>query len=1171
MKPRYYFLATLIFTAGLLTLDVAILVRQDKFRAFLETTIEDHLRLPVSYDDVFVESFNRIRVENCVVHADSQRQETLLTCQELRIRFDPFWFLGDEPVVQMIEMDQPELHLRWSPDGELRLPSLLKPGMTPGSGVQIPEIRIDDMTFVFEQAPFLDAQSRLTIEGLDVELEPTLSPSLPYRVTGTLNEPVFGQFEINGEFGEAKMRGQVVRKGFWLDFDHVRNLRPDLRDLLSRIRMNGELDLAVELSANDWKSKVEIVASAEARDVELAYRDWPGQLQNLDGKIRYANGRITQDGALHFMLENGSVAIDDLMVDLRGPAIEFTVQGRLESLWLDDELAEHLTHYPDPFPAVSDVLLATRAHGAIKGDFNLKRGAADTRTLVDVDVRFDGANLAYVGFVGENGGRDGYPFPLEKVTGRVTIGNDDLEFRDIRSTSETKDVIANGHVSYGRKPFGYRLEFVGHDIRLDEDVRMALRGQDREIYDSYEAQGSVDFDLVVELPEGSVGRPTAVLDVTLKGCRARPASFPLQLEDIRGSLSFGRPGGTRVDKIRARVGDATLDVDGVVDIATALDLGGYDLKITGKDLQVDEDLLRAMRREFPEAAAEIKKFGIAGLFDITCAVSSSQESEPDRFDVTMNGLSLRHEDHAEISISDIRGKLEVQNGKLRILDTALRCCGNPVRADGYVMVDGSEAHELTLVAGDFRLGTEALDLAASFAPELSGMRDVVLVDGSIGVELKLKRNRRGSYVRTRLDARGLTLRGVDEPWLVSDVWGTATIEDDLVEFTAFTGLVPAGDEPVELTVKEASYHRMESGKFWEANGIAVHGIRFEEPFYARLPREAGEALRGFGLTGSCDLAVDGFNWAPGEMRCRAEIQTTALRRAAGLRLGLPSGRIVVTLARTSDLEGWSVKGEIQHATLEIHKFTIEDTSADFSIDERGLALRKIRGLALGGTMNAEGTSFDLAFAPRLAFDTSLSLSTIDLSRLVAELGGNPRSLEGRASGRARLSGTTDDLATWKGNARFEMSGRRLYEIPFYAAALGLLSFDFLTMGENAVQVGLVAADISNMVIEIREALFEGKGIKLKGQGTIGFDGICNLDFSPKVVKWLDGIPILGDLISLGGGMIVSVVHVQGPIEDLDASAGNYITEIIPGGSEDSGRRLRVQPIKPRKDKDGRDQ
>ena len=86
------------------------------------------------------------------------------------------------------------------------------------------------------------------------------------------------------------------------------------------------------------------------------------------------------------------------------------------------------------------------------------------------------------------------------------------------------------------------------------------------------------------------------------------------------------------------------------------------------------------------------------------------------------------------------------------------------------------------------------------------------------------------------------------------------------------------------------------------------------------------------------------------------------------------------------------------------------------------------------------------------------------------------------------------------------------------------------------------------------------GFASDGSGRAGFDGIIDLAFEPKSIKWVDSIPIVGELFEIGSGIIVDKVHLTGPIEKPSARVGNYLTEIIPA-ERDAGRRLIIRPLK----------
>lgn len=1157
---RYAFLATFVFLVGLLALDASLLLRPEKLSGVLTQLIEENVRLPVEYASIEPISPTAIRISGITMRRGQMTPDLLFECKSVTVHLGLAGMIRGKPQVERIEIDGPSLHLKWNEAGELRFPSILKADKPFSGELNIPPIGIRDMNVVIEDAPFFKTDYVGHVSGIALDLAPTRSRDFPYRVSGGIDDPRYGAFSIQGEFGEARMRGKVKRPEFRLETALLAGFHDDLRAALKDLRQEGLFDLQLDLSARDLKESISWAARIEAHGVGLQYGEWPGHVTDLDGVVVLDDrSQLNLEGNLFFQLDGANVEVNDLKLDLSEDGLPGRCTGSLRGLLLGERFNANLGDYPEPFPEVSDVLRAISAEGEIDAEFRLAWPDKHERVGVDITVHFNGADLAYRGF--DEDGADGYPYPLKDVTGTVHISNDSLRFSDIRPKARDQDLVAGGTVWYGQNPFGYDIHIQGHDLRLDQTLHDALPPDDQVVFDAYRPSGPFDLDLQILLPQGDPGRPDVKVVADLKGCRAVPELIPLELEDIRGQLIFGGDKGTRIKGLIAKRGDARIHVSGLVDMETVLTGGGYDLDVRAVALEVDEDLCRALDREFPDVSSKIRAFGLRGPINLQGHVSATDESEPDTFGIDMLGLSLRHVDRPWLEFTDLRGHIAIANDVMNVARATAQCCGNMLALDGWIDLSGDGYHQITVKAEDFGLNAEALQSAAKLSPFVADLTDIADVSGTLGLRLEFRENENGVLQRAFLNMKGLSVRGRDVPFFAEDIWGGLEVDGDVLTFKAWTASSPLGaGAKASLSVRQAVFDGHRSSPRLTVDGLQVENLQLAEPFFAQLPPDLARGFREAGFRGRLDINVVNLFWKEGRVILKGELKPTSVLKEDGLRLGMLGG--VVRLSKLVwDDRGLQVEGAVRNASLALHDFEFEDFNAKLTLTPEALRVTRIQALLLGGRVNKEESNFRLDISTDdWAFDTALSISTLDLSRLVEELGGNPRKLDGRASGLVRLKGRVDDLASWVGGASFELVGRRLYELPFFAVALSIINFDFLTMGDKAVQKGNVRAKIRDMAVHIDKATFRGPGVELDGDGVIGFDGICKLDFRPSLIKWIDGIPLIGQLFSLGSGMIVSVIHVRGPIEQLDASVGNYITEIL-SSDNDSGRRMKLKPLK----------
>lgn len=1165
MKRRHYFLLTFVFLVGLAALDVAVILSPSKVRALISAELEATVKVPIEYEGISPSGLSSIRVTGIRVWRDEARTEPILECREMIATLDFRALLEREIKVDRVELVEPVVHLAWDENKKLDLPSILRESRSTQRAATIPEIAVRDLELVFAGAPFWNEEADVRLHGIDIELTPRRSKVFPYSFEGTIDDPIFGHFSMRGDFG-TRVRGVVERKEFRLEDRHVECLDPALRDVVREFGMEGAIDVEVDIESEDLLDHVDVEVLAVARDVRLRHDRWPAHVDALNGTLRWHRKRITADD-LEMRLDGSYVRFQRAEVDLSGEGLEFVMAGHATDWTIDPDFAESLRAYPDdPMADVREAIEAFEIDGKLDYDFALsrKRGARRTEVSFDVDLRE--VDLRFIGYPDRvTGRREGYPYPIERALGRVRITNDRLEFHDLHSAVRSPDFQADGRIDFGDASAGtgMDIEIRGRDFKLDHRIRDTLPETDRKVLASYSPEGAVDFDLTVRRDRHAAGPASATLIVDLDGVTATPEPFPYLLHDIEGKLVFD-DGPTRVLGVTARHGRTAIRVDGLVDLASTVGDPFYELNVEAENVELDDDLLTALSHEFADIASEVRRFNFEGDVDFSCRIDSRDEGARDRYEIDLNGLAFRYDVFPHVRVTGLRGRLVAEGDRLTIEPGArMRCCGSEFDAGGWVGLTGDDAHDITVVCDTFKLNEQAMVAAAQAAPEIGDIEEVVDIAGTIGLRIRLKRSPRGSLNRVGVTAKGLVVTGKTIPFAVTDVFGTLTTSGQDVAFDTWTGLVaydgtgPDADRLV-LGVRGGHYRSKRGEHRLVLDGVTFSNLSFEERILSMLPDDVAAKMKELGLRGRVDGHLDSLLHRGGLTRFEGRIHPRDVRLDPGIAVGFNRGVIVVEDAafRDDDLE---VKGHLEDSDLILHHFSLKDVSARFEIDGESFAVRDIGGRVLEGRLAEESSLFVMDFASPQPFRAAVSISEANISALIDELGGNPRSVEGIANGRASIEGDLEDSETWTGDGRILMNGRRLYDLPFFAVVFELINFDFLT-SPDANQSGELDLTVADETVTLAKADFRGPGINLEGKGEIGFDGICRLEFDPKPVKWLDPVPLVGEVVDFIRGFIASTILVTGPIEDPKATALNHITEILPT-DEDSGRRLKIKPLK----------
>jgi hypothetical protein len=211
---------------------------------------------------------------------------------------------------------------------------------------------------------------------------------------------------------------------------------------------------------------------------------------------------------------------------------------------------------------------------------------------------------------------DGFPYPLERVTGTLVIHPDHWECHDFHGHHAGGEMFVEGR-SFpldGRAgaptvggtapaPEQVRIKVRGKDIRLDRELEAALspragspRSGLREAWKALALAGRLSFEAdVIDTPDQPQELNVAL---EVQGVRMRPAFFDYALEEVSGSVHYARDR-LQVKDLSARHGPAELRLaSGTIQLAAE---GGYTAWLTGlsgRGVPPDEALMHAL----PEGA-----------------------------------------------------------------------------------------------------------------------------------------------------------------------------------------------------------------------------------------------------------------------------------------------------------------------------------------------------------------------------------------------------------------------------------------------------------------------------------------------------------------------------------------------------------------------------------------
>ncbi|QDU95710.1 AsmA-like C-terminal region-containing protein [Lignipirellula cremea] len=415
-----------------------------------------------------------------------------------------------------------------------------------------------------------------------------------------------GLLELSGErvgWAESsplQLTGRVQRLS--LDEQLTQALPPELLDVWHSYAPAGvaNVDFSIQSRGGEWTPNLLV----ELVDVSFAYFRFPYRVTNAAGKVRLTGDRLTI--AVRGLAGGQLVRIDG---DFLNPGPDFT--GRLQvelegAAPLDEAIIANL----DAGPRALVRRLSPRGMITVSGEFGRNEPNEEsqykrlTLGLQDCSIRFDG-----------------FPYPIEGITGTVEVDNDRVILKQLQGRNDSAFIVCNGQWEPGDDG-GLQLAIAATDVPLDDDLRLALTPEARQAWSDLRARGTLDhLQVDVSLKSGDEKgvqlkvrgqkwkRPEGALADSIS---MEPTWLPYRLDSVTGVVTVDN-GVVTLEKFAAQHEDATASLN-----ARSLPLpdGGRRLEVDSliiDRLPVDHELLTAMPENLGAALGQLQIQGALGV------------------------------------------------------------------------------------------------------------------------------------------------------------------------------------------------------------------------------------------------------------------------------------------------------------------------------------------------------------------------------------------------------------------------------------------------------------------------------------------------------------------------------------------------------------------------------
>jgi hypothetical protein len=382
-------------------------------------------------------------------------------------------------------------------------------------------------------------------------------------------------------------RARIAFNASNLPFDkEVRDrLPPRLQELWDKFQPEGSVSATGEAAMNGGTPR--FVGQVALHDNAITFDRFPYRVVGGQGCVDFKpDGRVEYD--LVGTVGGGLAKLTGTVADL-SPLAEMDLVITGSDVTLDDDLRRAFEAIKPAHDAISRV----HAVGKGRGTVRIKRRQGSRIVRVESDVELDLRNFH----------ADWFPYLFDRVTGKVVVNPERVEFADCVATTASGAAVRmtgwsqrDGPVNDAGEPTGssyLQLDFEAIDLPINRKLREAIPAKYHSALDQLRPEGAIAFTARFVQP---TGKPFSIaFRVDASKAAVTPTAFPYRLHDIVGPI---RIDGEVVSwgNLVARHGDVEWRcTSGYID--TKRDAGGGELhfdRIGAPSLPFDDDLKAAV-------------------------------------------------------------------------------------------------------------------------------------------------------------------------------------------------------------------------------------------------------------------------------------------------------------------------------------------------------------------------------------------------------------------------------------------------------------------------------------------------------------------------------------------------------------------------------------------------
>jgi hypothetical protein len=375
----------------------------------------------------------------------------------------------------------------------------------------------------------------------------SITPFDGYRVhvDGAVDHSAYGAWRVAGEIDldSGAMRLTLRAASLRITPAMREPLADNPKDVFDKYRPDGLCDVAVTLSKVKDRD-LDFTATLRARDMALLYRNFPFQVERIDGEIDFF---LKGFRVKHMTGRHGAATVrfDGAAGGYEAEA-DYRFRLEIDSLALDADVRAAL----DDAGRKTWDLFAPTGKADVRGRVTREYGPGkEARIPLDLAIRE--ASFRFKDL----------PYEVRNAAGDVRIDGNDVDIKHLVSREEETVIDFSGAIRDIAADASIDLVIDARALRLDARLRSALSGEALKIWDTFAPSGPADVRWNVKKEKG--GEPVHSARARARGNGVLWKEIPLPVTGLAGEIEFG-PAGVTLRHLAGEAFGASLEVHGTI-------------------------------------------------------------------------------------------------------------------------------------------------------------------------------------------------------------------------------------------------------------------------------------------------------------------------------------------------------------------------------------------------------------------------------------------------------------------------------------------------------------------------------------------------------------------------------------------------------------------------------